>query len=112
MNNKSRKESIIKDTASYSLFHYLTQGIGFVTAFLVRKFLGPYYMGIWSLLKVVLSYFSYMGLGVNTAAVYKIPFYRGKEDRESEESTKNTAFGFLFIVSLVSSALLVVAAIV
>ena len=35
----SRKETIIKDVAGYSSAHYLTQGIGFVTAFLMRRFL-------------------------------------------------------------------------
>lgn len=112
MNNKNRKEVIIRDTGKYSLAQYTTEGIGVVTAIFLRRFLDPYFMGIWSLLKVTHSYFSYLGLGVNSAAAYRIPFYRGKKDETSEEETRDTAFSFLFMVSIVSSLCLVGAAVV
>ncbi len=109
MNSKSLKERIIKDTAKYSIAQYASQGIGFVTAIFLRRFLTPYYMGIWSLLTVVQNYLGYLTLGVNSAAIYRIPFYRGKNDKASEEETRDTAFSFLFLASLFSCLCLVVA---
>ena len=108
---KSVKEKIIANTVKYSLAQYISQGIGFIIAIALRRFLGPYYMGIWSLLKVVQSYFSYLTLGVNSAAIYKIPFFKGKKDNIAEEETKDTAFSFIFLVSLLSSLCLIGAAI-
>ncbi|MFA6281675.1 MAG: oligosaccharide flippase family protein [Candidatus Omnitrophota bacterium] len=104
------KEIIIKDTAKYSFAQYTAQGIGFIISTALRAFLGPYYMGIWSILQVILCYITYLSLGVTDAAAYKIPFYRGSKDKSSEEEVKNTAFSFIFAVSLLSSLGLIVAA--
>ncbi len=112
MDNTKRKKIIIEDTGKYSLAQYATQGIGIFIAFFMRKFLGPYQMGIWSLLKVLQGYLSYLQLGVESAAVYRIPFYRGKGDTFSETETRNTAFTFMFMASLLSAIGLAVAAIV
>ena len=112
MDTKKRKISIIKNTGRYSLVQYFSQGIGFVIAIALRKFLGPYYMGIWSLLKVIHGYLSYGDMGVSAAAAYKIPFFRGKKDRKSEILTRDTAFSFLFVMSVISSLLLIIAAFV
>ncbi len=104
------KETIIKDTTKYSFAQYSAQAIGFVISTSMRAFLGPYYMGIWSILQVILSYLNYLPLGVTDAATYKIPFYRGDSDKLSEEEIKNTAFSFIFLVYLLSSIGLIIAA--
>lgn len=105
------KETIVKDTTKYYFAQYTARGIGFVVSTAMRAFLGPYYMGIWSILQVVLSYLAYLSLGVADAATYKIPFYKGANDKLSEEEVKNTAFSFIFLVSLLSSAGLIIVAV-
>ncbi|MEI8349181.1 MAG: oligosaccharide flippase family protein [Candidatus Omnitrophota bacterium] len=110
MNSQDRKAVIIKDTSKYSLAQYAAQAIGFLTAFFMRKFLGPYQMGIWSLLKVAQGYLGYLQLGVESAAVYRIPFYKGKSDVAAETETKDTAFSFMFLMSVFSSIALAIAA--
>jgi O-antigen/teichoic acid export membrane protein len=109
---KEVREKIIKDTAKYSSAYYLTQGIGFITATAMRRFLGPYCMGIWSILQVIQSYFGYLYLGVDDAAAYKIPFYRGNNDKVAEHGIRDTAFSFIFLISIISSSLLILAAVV
>ncbi|MBF0494292.1 MAG: oligosaccharide flippase family protein [Candidatus Omnitrophica bacterium] len=104
------KKKIITDTVKFSGGYGLSQVIGFFTAILQRRFLGPYYMGIWSMLKVVQSYFDYLCLGVDSAAAYKIPFYRGKGDQGSSEETLDVVFGFILLVSVLSSLCLIAAA--
>ena len=110
MNNENRKKTIIEDTGKYSLAQYATQGVGIFIAFFMRKFLGPYQMGIWSLLKVIQTYLSYLQLGIESAAVYRIPFYRGKGDLCSAIEIKNTTFTFMFFASVLSAIGLAVAA--
>lgn len=111
MDNASRKEMIIKDTGRYSLAQYATQAIGIFTAFFMRKFLGPYQMGIWSLLRVAQGYLSYIQLGIESAAAFRIPFYVGKADASSEIETRNTAFTFMFLASMLSAVCLIIASI-
>lgn len=106
------KETIIKDTAKYSFAQYTAQGIGFVISTSMRAFLGPYYMGIWSILQVIQSYVIYLYLGVTDAATYKIPFYKGNNDKVSEEEVKNTAFSFIFLISLITSFCLIITALI
>jgi len=107
---KSTKETIVRDTAKYSFAFYASQGVGFVTSVSLRRFLGPYAMGIWSLLQVVQSYIKYLNLGVDSAAVYRIPFYRGKGEKLAAEKVKDTTFSFIFLISLLSCLGLVIAA--
>ena len=83
--SKDIKERIIKDTAKYNLVQYFSQFLGFFSAMAIRRFLGPYYMGIWSLFRVVIDYSSCTSLGVESAATYKIPFLKGKGDKKSEK---------------------------
>ena len=61
-------------------------------------------------MKVIHGYLSYGDMGVGAAATYKIPFFRGKKDRKSEILTRDTAFSFLFGMSVISSFLLIGAA--
>ncbi len=42
-------------------------------------------------------------LGVNKAAVYKIPFFLGKGDAKKAEETKDLAFSFILLASLLTS---------
>lgn len=112
MDNKSIKEKIIKDTAKYNLIQYGSQFFGFIGATAMRNFLGPYLIGIWSLLRVVIDYASYTDLGVGAAATYKIPFFKGKKDKENETAVTDCAFSFIFLTSIISVATILIASFV
>jgi O-antigen/teichoic acid export membrane protein len=60
MADVSFKEKIVKDTIDLSVARYGSQFLGFFTAVGMRRFLGPYYMGIWGLFKVLIGYLSYL----------------------------------------------------
>lgn len=108
----NKKEEIIKDSMWVMSARYISQVIGFFTAFLLRKFLGPFYMGIWSLLRLGIDYGSFLLLGVDQGMLFKIPFYSGQNDKDQEEIVKNSAFSFMFIVSLLTAFILIVLAVV
>ena len=84
-NKDSLKETIIEDTLKYSSSQYGSQFINIISSVLMVRILGPYNLGIWSMLKIVLSYSGYSILGVNKAAVYKVPFYVDKGDKKIAE---------------------------
>jgi O-antigen/teichoic acid export membrane protein len=80
----NKKQRAIKDGPTFTGARYFSQGIGFFTAIALRKFLGSFNMGIWSLLKVLLGYLSYMFVDVNQGASNKTPLYAGQWDVRSE----------------------------
>lgn len=109
-NNEFIKNRIIRDTAKYNLAHYSSQFFGFFTSVVMRRFLGPYYTGIWNILQVVMSYFSYLSCGLDIAASYKVPFYRGKNDKDSETETIDSVFTFLLLSSVLAGTIIFIAA--
>jgi O-antigen/teichoic acid export membrane protein len=67
-------------------------------------------MGIWNLLKVIMSYCNYNTLGAAAAVAYKIPFFQGKKDQHAVSEIQNSFFSFsMLAASLTSAGLLVVA---
>ncbi len=106
----SEKKQIIKDTFQLTSARYLSQGIGFITSIAMRRFLGPFYIGVWSLFRVALDYSSYLLLGISEGVSYKIPFLTGQNNTVEEERVKNNAFNFIFLVSLLTSAALLITA--
>ncbi|MFA6635544.1 MAG: oligosaccharide flippase family protein [Candidatus Omnitrophota bacterium] len=106
------KGKILKDIFKFTSARYMSQGIGFFTAIALRRFLGPFYMGAWSLLKVLLGYFHYLFLGVDYGASNKIPFYAGQENREAEEDVKNTALTVMLLAGVLTSVCLLISAII
>jgi O-antigen/teichoic acid export membrane protein len=111
-NTESLKERIIKDTAKYNSAQYASQFIGFFIAMAMRGFLGPYLMGIWSLLRIALDYSTLTALGVGEAVAFKIPFLKGKGRKKEQADVANSAFGFLFWASMLSAALIIIGAII
>ncbi|MBI4707945.1 MAG: oligosaccharide flippase family protein [Candidatus Omnitrophica bacterium] len=107
-----RKKQIIKDTFKLTFARYCSQGIGFFTSIAMRRFLGPFYIGIWSLLKITMDYSTYLLLGVNEGLGYKIPALMGQNKSEEEERIKDAGFSFVFIISLVTSIILLISAFV
>jgi O-antigen/teichoic acid export membrane protein len=103
-----RKKLIIRDTFQLTFARYCSQAIGFFTSIGMRRFLGPYYTGIWSIFKIISDYSSYVSLGVSEGAGYQIPFLIGQDNRQKEERTKDTAFSFIFLTSLAASLILLV----
>lgn len=108
MDKGKLKKDIVRDTAKFTGAQYCSQGIGFVTSIAMRRFLGPYYTGIWSLFRIILEYCGYNSLGVDRAAMYKIPFFIGKKDTAESGRIENAAFGFIFFMSIVASIAIIV----
>ncbi|WP_031485374.1 oligosaccharide flippase family protein [Maridesulfovibrio frigidus] len=68
-----RQESLGKEIAHYFSSMLLKQIIGLLVAVLRPKFLTPEQFGLFSLLKIIPNYASYVHLGSSTSARYSIP---------------------------------------
>lgn len=94
------KESKFGQIFQYSLIKYIALGIGFLKGIVNAKFLGPELLGILGNLILVLGYCSYANLGVLNAMNREYVLYKDKDEKKADEVI-NTAFTFLFLVSIV-----------
>lgn len=103
MKTSETKKSIVKNIIIYMPGRYFSQFLGVFTSLLIKRFLGPFYTGIWSFLRIVVQYVDYFELGTSLAIYYKIPFYNGRGDAGKVEDVKDNVFTFLLLSSLVAS---------
>ncbi|MCM8775256.1 MAG: oligosaccharide flippase family protein [Candidatus Omnitrophica bacterium] len=101
---ESKKKSIITDTAAYAAANYVAQGIGIVNSILLRRFMGPVSMGIWSLLQVILGYCGYASFGTTKAMARDYPFLRGKGQHAEAERLKDMILTFSILMSVLPAA--------
>ena len=98
------RKKILSDIFQYSSSQFLSQFVGFFTAVFLRSFLGPVYMGVWSMLKVIIEYANMSNLGTISTVTYKWPILKGQSQDDEAENLKNIVFNFvtftIFICSL------------
>lgn len=93
------KESKFGQIFQYSLIKYIALGIGFLKGIINAKFLGPELLGVLGNLILILGYCSYANLGVLNAMNREYVLYKDKDAKKADEVI-NTAFTFLFLVSI------------
>jgi len=103
MKELSKKHNVAKNTFFYTTCRYFAQAVNFVTATLISRFLGPFNVGIWNLLKVVRDYAVFTDLGTSLTVSYKFPFLSGKGEITESEKLKNTVFTFTILSTVLSS---------
>ena len=95
-----RKKNILKSMMAYGVSVYISQIIGFFVSIFLRRFLGPFYMGVWSLVRVIIDYSLYTHVGTANAMYYKVPLYNGKGEKEEADTVQNVVFSFLLVTSI------------
>ena len=73
---------------------------GFVSAIVTRTLLDPSLMGIWSGLRIFLSYGNYAGLGISKGAAREIAIEEGRGNTKHIQHVMNTAFTFNTLTSI------------
>ena len=96
----NKKKEIIDHATLYLSAWIVAQVITLVSSLLVRRFLGPVQQGVWSLLQVVILYVSWTNFGATEVISRDIPFYRGRNELDKVETTKNSIFCFSMLTSL------------
>jgi len=95
-----RKKNILTDMIAFGVCGYTSQIIGFFVSIFLRRFLGPFHMGVWSFVRVIIDYSLCTHIGTATAMYYKVPFYNGKGEKEEADTVQNVVFSFLTIISI------------
>lgn len=98
-----KKNLMISHILKYSFAQYFSQFLGFFTSMIMKVFLGPVYVGMWGVLRVVIDYASYANLGTGAAVSYRLPMLRGAGDEKKARELSNVVFNFVSITTFVCS---------
>jgi len=98
-----KNKTILAHVFHYASAQYFSQFLGFFTSIMLRKFLGPVSMGIWSMLNVIKGYVGYATLGVASAVPYKLPILKGQGKFEEIRSLTSVIFNYITLVTFVCS---------
>ncbi|MDD5643854.1 MAG: polysaccharide biosynthesis C-terminal domain-containing protein [bacterium] len=107
-----KKKTIVSNIFQYASAQYFSQFIGFFTAVFLRRFLGPVYMGVWSVLKVIIGYASYVNLGTTSTVPYKLPILKGQGKTEEIKALTNVVFNFITVTTFLCSTGVVIYALI
>lgn len=105
--NGNNKNSIIQTTFSYAYANYLSQAIGILNSILLRRWMGPAGMGVWSIVQIILSYCGYASFGTTKAMARDYPFLRGKGEHEKAEQLKDLVLTFSMVMSFVPALIII-----
>ena len=94
------KNRLIKDTTKLGLSTLISKFIVIIRGFVIPRIVSPEVYGIFRTLNLVLDYTGLGHLGFTHAIDKQIPFYRGQNDQESLKIAKNSAFTFIFLISI------------
>lgn len=83
---------IIKNKVIFYLFsRYGTYGLQFLCSLLIASKLGPYYMGIWGFILLILSYFEQIHFGISNS--FNVLYVLNKDNvKERDRYTLNSMF--------------------
>ncbi|OPZ24160.1 MAG: Polysaccharide biosynthesis protein [bacterium ADurb.BinA186] len=102
----TRKVLMLKDTVLFAAANYVAQGIGILNSFLLRNFMGPAGMGVWSVIQVILGYCGYASLGTTRALARDYPVLRGQKNFGQADRIKDSTLTFSLVMSIVPAVLL------
>lgn len=89
-----------KNSLYYSTSNYITSFINLIKSFVLAKILGPTLMGEVAAVSLITTYGVNLHLGTYSAINQKVPYLRGKGEKQLAENYKNTAFVFTLFMSL------------
>ena len=100
-------EKIIKDVVKLTGSSYVSFLCTFASGLVVRRFLGPAIMGLYSELMLILIYSKNHHLGILNSLDREIPFFRGKEDYGKVQELKDIGFTVCLATSIFASIILI-----
>ncbi len=107
-----KKKTIVSNIFQYASAQYFSQFVGFFTAVFLRRFLGPVYMGVWSVLKVIIGYASYVNLGTTSTVPYKLPILKGQGKTEEIKALTDVVFNFITVTTFLCSTGVIIYALI
>jgi len=102
----STTNAVLKHTAIYGAANYVVRGLGIINSVALRTFMGPFAMGIWSIIQVVLDYCGYASFGTTKAMARDYPYLRGKGETQKASRLKDLVLTFSMIMSVIPAVLI------
>lgn len=94
------RRDIVRGFLAYTSASYAVQVIGVMTSIVIRHFMEPASMGLWSLLDVMTKYGLYANLGILTAMNVELPICIGRGELEKARKMRDTTLVFAVVASL------------
>ena len=85
----------------FSLVRYLRYGLQMVRAIIIAKYLGPYYLGVWGFITLVLQYLSYSTFGIENGITVLLSTADGEKEEIQNKYTSASVLS-IFLVSLLT----------
>jgi len=93
-------KTVIKNKAIHYVFsRYATYGIQFVNSLFIAAYLGPYYLGVWGFINLILQYLAQINFGISPSVNAIIAIHKDKE--WYVQKVIGTAITMLFALSLI-----------
>jgi O-antigen/teichoic acid export membrane protein len=99
----SKSTLAIRDAAKFTVSGYVSSVCNFVSAVIVRRILGPFFMGIYAELSLIFEYAKYNHFGMLDSLDRQIPYYNGRKEFGKTEEIKNIGVSFSLFTSLAAA---------
>ncbi len=99
----NRARELLKQISLYAAASYVTQFLAVLAGVVTRNFLGPYLMGIWATIQLVINYCEYSGLGVDAALSREFPYCIGKGDKKGADRIRDLVASFGLVTAAITS---------
>ncbi len=106
----SRTKKIILDVGTFGGSIYTVKIVNAVTKFVLFRFLGPFQIGIWSLLMMIMDWVRYVDFGVGLSLIQRIPRFIAEGRKADMERVQNLSFSFTFFSAGILAILILAAA--
>lgn len=90
--HRNEHVSVARDFSVYSAINITSLVLLLATSLVLRRYLGPYFAGIWTALALLPTYLTYAHLGALNAAERELPFLVGARRPDDFERLKHTLF--------------------
>jgi len=97
---ENRKSKIIRDCKWFGGSLYFAKLVHLPCSVITARLLGPTLYGTWSALNLILSYSSFLQLGVFDGLSREIPYLKGKGDDCQLRAIKESSFSYVIFVAL------------
>ena len=87
-----QKLKILKDTASLNVALIIGQGLSILQTLIIMRYLDPSMYGLWLGLMILLSYGSYVHMGMEHGMAVRLLYHRGRGNESRVTQIQDTAF--------------------
>ena len=90
------KKIVTNKVVLYLVTRYMTYAIQFITSIWIAVKLGPFYLGIWGVVLLLINYFKLINFGISNSLT--VLLVQHKENREQVSDYVKTALGLLAVL--------------